>query len=127
MNKRKFLLTALVVIVLGALVYLQVRTWRKFDWQSFKEQTEDVNIGLIVLGVASHLLRLLPSRAALEDPAAAGVRREDFAAGCANHDWLYRDGLAGTARRVHTSISDWTQRKSHHVFAVGCLGGGAIV
>lgn len=51
MNKRKILLTALVVIVLGALVYLQVRTWRKFDWQSFKEQTEDVNVGLIVLGV----------------------------------------------------------------------------
>ena len=51
MNKRKILLTALVVIVLGALVYFQVKTWRKFDWQSFKEQTEGVNVGLIALGV----------------------------------------------------------------------------
>jgi len=51
MNKRKILLTALVVIVLGALIYLQVRTWRKFDWQSFKAETEDVNVGLIALGV----------------------------------------------------------------------------
>jgi len=52
MNKRKILLTAVVAIVLGALVFLQVKTWRKFDWQSFKEQTEDVNVGLIALGVA---------------------------------------------------------------------------
>src|SRR5471030_1477138 len=51
MNKRKILITALVVIVLGALIYLQIKTWRKFDWKSFKEQTEDVNIGLIALGV----------------------------------------------------------------------------
>ena len=32
----------LSLIVLGALVYLQVKTWRKFDWRSFKEQTEGV-------------------------------------------------------------------------------------
>ncbi len=51
MNKRKILLTALVVIAIGALVYFQVKTWRKFDWQSFKEQTEGVNVGLIALGV----------------------------------------------------------------------------
>jgi len=37
---------------LGALVYLQVRTWKKFDWQTFKEQTEDVNLLYIGLGVA---------------------------------------------------------------------------
>jgi len=51
MHKRKFLITALIVIVLGALVYLQVKTWSKFDWRSFKEQTEDVNVGLIALGI----------------------------------------------------------------------------
>jgi uncharacterized protein (TIRG00374 family) len=42
----------LVVLVLAALVYLQVRTWRKFDWQTFKDQTEDVNLLFIGLGVA---------------------------------------------------------------------------
>lgn len=52
MNKKKIVLTALAVLVLAALVYLQVRSWRKFDWQTFKEQTEDVNLLYIGLGVA---------------------------------------------------------------------------
>jgi hypothetical protein len=32
-------------------VYLQVRTWKRFDWETFKEQTEDVNLLYIGLGV----------------------------------------------------------------------------
>jgi uncharacterized protein (TIRG00374 family) len=52
MNKKKMVITALVVLALAALVYLQVRSWRKFDWQTFKEQTEDVNLLYIGLGVA---------------------------------------------------------------------------
>jgi uncharacterized protein (TIRG00374 family) len=51
MNKRKTLITALALLALGALVYLQVTTWKKFDWQTFKEQTEDVNLYYIGLGV----------------------------------------------------------------------------
>jgi glycosyltransferase 2 family protein len=51
MNKKRVMLTVLVVLVLAALVYLQVRSWRKFDWQTFKEQTEDVNLLYIGLGV----------------------------------------------------------------------------
>jgi uncharacterized membrane protein YbhN (UPF0104 family) len=49
---KKKVLIAIVLLALGALVYLQFKTWRKFDWKSFREQTEDVNIGLIALGVA---------------------------------------------------------------------------
>jgi hypothetical protein len=52
MNKRKTLITALVLVALGVLIYLQVKTWKKFDWQTFKEQTEDVNVYYIGLGVA---------------------------------------------------------------------------
>jgi glycosyltransferase 2 family protein len=51
MSKKKIIYT-LVLIGLAALIYLQIRTWRKFDWQSFKEQTEGVNIVLIAAGVA---------------------------------------------------------------------------
>jgi uncharacterized protein (TIRG00374 family) len=49
---KKKTLIALLLLVLAALVYFQVRTWKKFDWHSFKEQTEDVNIGLILAGTA---------------------------------------------------------------------------
>lgn len=48
---KKKLLIALVLLVLATLIYFQFRTWKKFDWQSFKEQTEGVNIGLVLLGV----------------------------------------------------------------------------
>jgi hypothetical protein len=51
MNKRKMIITSLVLLALGVLVYLQVTTWKKFDWQTFKEQTEDVNLYYIGLGV----------------------------------------------------------------------------
>jgi len=51
--KRKHLLTLLVIVlVLGALVYLQVREWRKFDWATFRQNTEDINLLQILLGIA---------------------------------------------------------------------------
>lgn len=52
MNKKKTVITALLLLALAALVYLQVKSWQKFDWQTFKEQTEDVNLVYIGLGVA---------------------------------------------------------------------------
>jgi glycosyltransferase 2 family protein len=51
MNKKRLVITTLVVLALAALVYLQVKSWRKFDWQTFKQQTEDVNLVYIGLGV----------------------------------------------------------------------------
>lgn len=49
--KKKIIITV-AALALAVLVYLQVKTWRKFDWKSFREQTEDVNVWLILLGVA---------------------------------------------------------------------------
>ncbi|HEY6968752.1 MAG TPA: lysylphosphatidylglycerol synthase transmembrane domain-containing protein [Candidatus Angelobacter sp.] len=52
MNKKKVLISVLVFLALAALVYLQVRTWRKFDWHRFWSVTEGVSISYILLGVA---------------------------------------------------------------------------
>ena len=38
--------------MLGALVYLQIREWRRFDWATFRENTEDIQWVQILLGVA---------------------------------------------------------------------------
>lgn len=52
MSKKRILIVALVLLAILALVYLQVTTWKKFDWQTFKEQTEGINLFYIGLGVA---------------------------------------------------------------------------
>ena len=61
MNRRRLITTAIVVCVLGILVYLQVREWRRFDWVKFKEGTEGVNywrvLGAVMLVYLADLLR----------------------------------------------------------------------
>lgn len=59
MNKKR-IFVLLVVVVLAALVYLQVRAWRHFDWSKFREGTIGLNY-LQVLGgvVLIHLADLL--------------------------------------------------------------------
>jgi hypothetical protein len=52
MRKRKLLITTLVLVLLGGLVVRQVRDWRKFDWQTFKDETEDIHLSYVFLGVA---------------------------------------------------------------------------
>src|SRR6266852_3262574 len=52
MNKKRLLITALVLAILAALVYLQVRTWRKFDWRRFWVATHNTNKLYLVAGVA---------------------------------------------------------------------------
>ncbi len=52
MNKKRFLITALVLVILAALVYLQVRTWKKFDWHHFWVATHNTNKFYLVAGVA---------------------------------------------------------------------------
>lgn len=52
MNKKRILVTLVVLAVLCLLVYLQVRTWRRFDWHTFWQQTENVNWWGILLGAA---------------------------------------------------------------------------
>lgn len=43
MNWKRALIFALIFAVLGALIYLQVRAWRTFDWQAFWQHTREAN------------------------------------------------------------------------------------
>jgi uncharacterized protein (TIRG00374 family) len=52
MNKKRILITLAVLALLCLLVYLQVRTWKEFDWHTFWRETEHVNFLLILAGVA---------------------------------------------------------------------------
>src|SRR5579864_1936127 len=52
MSKRRILISVLVAAVLAALVYWQVRSWRKFDWAVFATQTTAVNWWMIAGAVA---------------------------------------------------------------------------
>ncbi|HEY7403486.1 MAG TPA: lysylphosphatidylglycerol synthase transmembrane domain-containing protein [Candidatus Angelobacter sp.] len=52
MSKKRFLITALVLLVLSALVYLQVRTWKKFDWHRFWAATHNTHKFYLIAGVA---------------------------------------------------------------------------
>jgi uncharacterized protein (TIRG00374 family) len=60
-NKKRVLVTAAVLAILAGLVYLQVRTWRKFDWQRFWAATGHTNkvwlAGGIALIYADYFLR----------------------------------------------------------------------
>jgi len=52
MNKKKSLLTVVVVAVLCLLVYLQVHAWKKFDWATFWSNTEHIRWIDVALAVA---------------------------------------------------------------------------
>ena len=50
MNRKHLLTFVVIVLVLGALVYLQVREWRRFDWATFRAQTENIQWLQILFG-----------------------------------------------------------------------------
>lgn len=52
MDKKKYAAYTVVFLILAALVYLQFRTWKNFDWAAFLNQTRHVNKLHIVFGVA---------------------------------------------------------------------------
>jgi uncharacterized protein (TIRG00374 family) len=52
MTKKKFLILALVLLALAALVYLQIRTWQKFDWQEFWALTKGTSGAYLLAGTA---------------------------------------------------------------------------
>jgi glycosyltransferase 2 family protein len=52
MSKKRFLITVLVLLVLSALVYLQVRTWKKFNWHFFWAATQNTHKFYLIAGVA---------------------------------------------------------------------------
>ena len=51
MTKKRILTTSVIVLVLGALVYLQVEHWRSFDWARFRAASH-VHLLQIVIAVA---------------------------------------------------------------------------
>jgi glycosyltransferase 2 family protein len=51
MNKQRVMIYGLVLAVLAALVYLQFREWRTFDWGKFAEHTRDVNWRHVMHGI----------------------------------------------------------------------------
>src|SRR5215467_8307531 len=43
MKRKQIFIFLVVFVILAALVYFQIRAWRKFDWDNFKEGLEGVN------------------------------------------------------------------------------------
>lgn len=52
MKNKKYVAYAVVFLVLVALVYLQFRTWKNFDWSAFLSQTGHVDKVQILIGIA---------------------------------------------------------------------------
>jgi uncharacterized protein (TIRG00374 family) len=52
MNKKRALISGVIVAVMVGLVYLQVREWQKFDWGKFWSQTGDVRWLYVVSAIA---------------------------------------------------------------------------
>ena len=64
MSKKQIIIYALLAAVFAILVYMQFRTWRHFDWETFWSQTDQVNkrhifhaIGLIYLAYVVRAFR----------------------------------------------------------------------
>jgi len=51
MNKKRTLMTVIVLAALCLLIYLQIRTWRKFDWAAFWSQTQHIRWIDVAAGV----------------------------------------------------------------------------
>ncbi len=52
MKKKHAITTAVVVLLLGILIYAQFRTWRSFNWAEFRRWTGDINPWMLIGGVA---------------------------------------------------------------------------
>ena len=50
MKNKRFFIYAVVALLLGALFYLQFRTWRNFDWEVFLAETPRGAALLHILG-----------------------------------------------------------------------------
>src|SRR5208283_2740840 len=70
MNKNRIFIFGIVLVVLCLLIYLQIRTWKNFDWGVFWSRTDHVNpLGLvagIVLTYLAYVLRAVRWRIFLE-------------------------------------------------------------
>jgi len=61
MNSKRILTTAIVVAILGVLIYFQVQHWRAFDWGRFRAETGNVSklriVSAVVLIFITYALR----------------------------------------------------------------------
>ena len=94
MNKKQTLISAGVLAVLCGLIYLQVHTWKKFDWHTFW-RTDQVKVSYVVLALAItyflYVLRAVRWRIFLKPLCKTTPSR---LIGTAVH-WLHRPGTAG--------------------------------
>src|SRR5256885_7403260 len=51
MTTKRLLLLAIIVVVLGALIYLQIHEWRRFDWEKFIQGSEGINWWRVLVGI----------------------------------------------------------------------------
>lgn len=79
MNKKRILTTAVVVAVLGVLVYFQVQHWRAFDWARFRAETGGIGklhaLSAVALIYGTYLLRALRWKVFLKPICKARISR----------------------------------------------------
>ena len=79
MNKKRTLVTVVVIAILGALIYLQVHAWKKFDWATFWTNTEHVRWSYVLLAVAiiysTYFIRAARWKIFLKPTRATTIRR----------------------------------------------------
>ena len=52
MKKKQLLTSVIVIAILAALAYFQVRAWRHFDWATFWIYTKSVNFLIVLAAIA---------------------------------------------------------------------------
>jgi uncharacterized membrane protein YbhN (UPF0104 family) len=79
MKKKQILSLVVVAAILGALVYLQFRSWQTFDWAKFRQYTSGVSLWHIGAGIAliylAYVLRAIRWAIFLKPTAPTGFRR----------------------------------------------------
>jgi glycosyltransferase 2 family protein len=79
MKKRQIISLVVMAAILGALVYLQFRSWRTFDWAKFRQYTGGVSLWHIGAGVGliyfAYVLRAIRWAIFLKPTAPTSVRR----------------------------------------------------
>ncbi len=77
MSRKRILISVVVLLALGALIYVQAKEWRNFDWAEFWRQTDQVLLYRVLLGVlliySAYLLRAIRWRILLGPKVKAGI------------------------------------------------------
>ncbi len=77
MSRKRILISVVVILALAALIYVQAKEWRTFDWAEFWRQTDQVLLYRVLLGVAliyvAYLLRAIRWRILLGPKVKASI------------------------------------------------------